>query len=218
MPILAVIIFALSAALTPAAAPEYVPASDEAYTVDLEVDGYVNGRMPSDRLMTLDGCTLERDATYMYALLMEAAESEDVNLGWEDCYRSYNSQKASYDRRCPVTDKPVYGTDPVTGETVQTGSKSVRVCSGPPIAKAGHSNHGWGRAVDFTDGRGVLSCTDRAFRWLQGNAYRFGWVHPSWAECGRRTAEPWHWEYAGVTDPTLVGYSGLNPDLLKSIQ
>jgi hypothetical protein len=218
MPIFALIIFAVSSALAPAAPPEYVAAGDEAYTLDLEIDGYVNGKMRSDRLMTLDGCTLERDAAYMYALLMEAAEKEDVNLGWEDCYRSYNSQRASYDRRCPVTDQAIYGTDPVTGKKVQTGSKSVRVCSGPPIAKAGHSNHGWGRAVDFTDGRGVLTCTDRAFRWLQGNAYRFGWVHPGWAECGRSTAEPWHWEYAGVTDPTLVGYSRLNPDLLESIE
>ncbi len=217
MPILALVL-AITASFAVAPEPEYVPAGTEALTADLELDGYVNGRMPSDRMMTREGCTLERDAAYMYALLMEAAERDDVRLGFEDCYRSYNSQKSSYDRRCPKTEIAIFETDPETGEQVQTGSKSTRVCSGPPIAKAGHSNHGWGRAVDFTDGRGVLTCTDAAFRWMQGNAYRFGWVHPDWAECGKTTAEPWHWEYAGVTDPTLVKYNNINPDLLNSVQ
>jgi hypothetical protein len=218
MPILALLLAISTAVSALPATPEYVAAGDAAYTLDLEVDGYVNGRMPSDRLMTFDGCTLERDAAYMYALLIEAAQRDGVSLGWEDCYRSYNTQKSTYDRRCPVVETPVFEPDPVTGELVQTGSHSERVCSGPPIAKAGQSNHGWGRAVDFTDGRGVLNCTDSTFRWMQGNAHRFGWVHPGWAQCGKSTQEPWHWEYAGVTDPLLVGQGQLNPDLIKLIQ
>jgi LAS superfamily LD-carboxypeptidase LdcB len=106
----------------------------------------------------------------------------------------------------------------LTGLSVQVGITSERVCSGPPIAKAGHSNHGWGRAVDFTDGSGVLACADEAFLWMQGNAYRFGWVHPDWATCGKSTQEPWHWEFAGVTDPLLLGEGQLNPDLIKLIE
>lgn len=217
MPIL-VAILTITSLFAAEPVPEYVPAGEEALTADLEVDGYTNGRMPNDRLMSTEGCTLERDAAYMYALMMEAAEADDVSLGYEDCYRSLSTQRGAYDRRCPKTEIPVFGTDPVTGEKIQTGSKKTRVCSGPPIAKAGHSNHGWGRAVDFTDGRGVLSCTDRSFRWLQGNAYRFGWVHPDWAACGKATAEPWHWEWAGVTDPTLVDYTDINPALLNAVQ
>ncbi|HEX5696289.1 MAG TPA: M15 family metallopeptidase [Acidimicrobiia bacterium] len=217
MPILALII-AFSSAIAVGPTPEYVPVSDEAYTLDLEIDGYVNGAMDKARLMTLEGCTLERDAAYMYALLMEAAERDGINLGWEDCYRSFTTQKAAYDRRCPVVDEAIFETDPLTGEKVQTGTKSARVCSGPPIARAGFSNHGWGRAVDFTDGNGVLSCTDSTFRWLQGNAHRFGWVNPRWAWCDRSTREPWHWEYAGVADATLVGTTRLNQDLIKSIE
>ena len=73
MPILA-LNFTISTALAPLPTPEYVPANDEAYTLYHEVDGYRNGSMPDDRLMSFDGCTLERDAAYMYALLMEAAE------------------------------------------------------------------------------------------------------------------------------------------------
>jgi hypothetical protein len=212
------IILAVITALAPGATPEYAPAGAEAYTLDLQVDGYVNGAMDRSRLMTLEGCTLERDAAYMYALLMEAAEQDGIDLGWEDCYRSFNVQKASYDSRCPMTDEPIYAADPFTGEQILAGSKSVRVCTGPPIARAGFSNHGWGRAVDFTSGRSVLGCDDKAYRWMQGNAHRFGWVNPAWAWCDRSTREPWHWEYAGVTDPNLVGYNRLNPDLIKLLE
>lgn len=212
------LILAITTSVAALPMAEYVPASDEAYTLDLEVDGYVNGAMDKARLMTLEGCTLERDAAYMYALLKEAAEEDGVRLGWEDCYRSYNAQAASYNSRCPLTDTPIFGVDPLTGAMVQIGSKGVRVCSGPPTARPGFSNHGWGRAVDFTDGRGVLTCSDSSYRWLQGNAYRFGWVNPEWAHCGQSTQEPWHWEYAGVTDPTLVGYSQLDPEVLKFVE
>ena len=45
MPILALIL-TISTALAPTPSAEYVPANDEAYTLDLEVDGYVNGSMP----------------------------------------------------------------------------------------------------------------------------------------------------------------------------
>ena len=217
MPILA-LIFTISTALAPLPTPEYVPANDEAYTLDLEVDGYQNGSMPDDRMMSFDGCTLERDAAYMYALLMEAAEEDGVSLSYEDCYRSYSSQAAAYNSRCPVIETPTFGVDPLTGASVQTGVKSGRSCSGPPTARPGHSNHGWGRAVDFTDGYGVLGCSDATFRWMQGNAHRFGWVHPDWAHCGMSTQEPWHWEFAGVTDPILPGYGQLDPKLLDVVQ
>jgi D-alanyl-D-alanine carboxypeptidase len=217
MPILA-LIFTISTALAPLPTPEYVPANDEAYTLDLEVDGYHNGSMPDDRMMSFDGCTLERDAAYMYALLMEAAEEDGVTLSYEDCYRSYSSQAAAYNSRCPVIETPTFGVDPLTGASVQTGVSSGRACSGPPTARPGHSNHGWGRAVDFTDGYGVLGCSDATFRWMQGNAHRFGWVHPDWAHCGMSTQEPWHWEFAGVTDSILPGYGQLDPKLLDVVQ
>ena len=150
--------------------------------------------------------------------IIEAAQRDGVSLGFEDCYRSYNTQKSTYDKRCPIVETPVFGPDLVTGELVQIGSHSERVCSGPPIAKAGRSNHGWGRAVDFTDGRGILNCTDSTFRWMQGNAHRFGWVHPDWAQCGKSSQEPWHWEFAGVTDPTLVRFVTIDPTLIPALE
>jgi hypothetical protein len=218
MPVLLALLVAFTAALGPGEEPEYAPAGSEAYTIDLELDGYVNGKMDSARMMTVAGCTLERDAAYLYSLMIDAAEEDGVYLGFEDCYRSYGSQASAYERRCPVKETPIYETDSETGERVQTGTERSRECSGPPIAPAGRSNHGWGRAVDFSNGYRVLSCYDEAFHWLKLNAHRFGWVHPAWAHCGKASQEPWHWEFAGVTDPILVQFVAIDPTLIPNLE
>lgn len=199
-------VLALVAFLVVGAVParaDYVPGGFAAYTEDLEEEGYVNGRMDSDRLMRAHGCLLERDAAYMFSLMVEAAEKDGIHLQGGDCYRSYNRQDSAWKSRCPLTPIEVRIIDPESGEE-GVGTRSVRVCSGPPTARAGHSNHGWGRAVDFTDRGRSLTCGNRDFLWLQANAHRFGWVHPPWAHCGMRTQEAWHWEYAGVVDANLV--------------
>ena len=212
-----VALFLVFAGLAPGQVPEYAPAGTEAYTLDLELDGYVNGKMDPDRLMTVRGCQLERDAAYTYSLMLEAAEDDGIYLRVEDCYRSYWRQDAAYNRRCPITTVPVF-SDGASGGRVEIGTKQMRVCTGPPIARAGESNHGWGRAVDFKDSRNTLTCYDREFSWLRANAHRFGWVHPEWAHCGQRTTEAWHWEFAGVTDPTLVDYVRIDPSLIATAE
>jgi LAS superfamily LD-carboxypeptidase LdcB len=210
---------AFAVSLTGVSSPvELVPAGDQALTIDLELDNYVNGRMESDRMMEVRGCRLERDAAYTFALLMDAADRAGVKIQPIDCYRSYNHQKAAYNRRCPVTPVPVFETDPITGQKYQTGTTEQRVCTGPPTAKAGASNHGWGRAVDFGDGKSTLGCRDRAFLWLQSNALQFGWVHPPWAHCGMKTQEPWHWEYAGLVDVSLLPLLDINSELVAKVE
>lgn len=219
MPQVLALLLAITASLGPVRVPEYAVVGREAYTNDLELAGYVNGHMPTDRLMTVEGCTLERDAAYLYSQMVEAAKEDGIRLGWEDCYRSYNTQASAYERRCPVVETGVYGIDLETGQKVQTGTRQSRECKGAPLAPAGHSNHGWGRAVDFTNHRDrVLSCHDVEYHWLQDNAYRFGWVHPAWAECGQKSQEPWHWEYAGVADPILVKYVTIDPSLVANLE
>ncbi len=218
MPILFVLLAAMTFGLAPGEEPEYAPAGNEAYSLDLELDGYANGRMDPDRMMSVGGCTLERDAAYLYSLMLDAARNDGVYLGYEDCYRSYDRQASAYERRCPVVETAIFKLDPDSGEKVQTGTKKERECSGPPVAPAGRSNHGWGRAVDFSTGRSVLTCYDSEFHWLKLNAHRFGWVHPEWAECGKATQEPWHWEFAGVTDPTLVQFIDIDPSLVPALE
>lgn len=179
---------------------DYQPISDEAYVEDLVQAGYRNGDMASIRMIEVGSCLLERDAAYTLSLMLEAAREDGVNLVAQECYRSYDSQAAAFDRRCPIVEEEVVREDPATGEETVVGVKRSRSCSGPPTARPGRSNHGWGRAVDFGTGRRVLSCRDAAFYWMQENAARFGWVHPDWAQCGRATREPWHWEWGGLTE------------------
>jgi hypothetical protein len=62
-------------------------------------------------------------------------------------------------------------------------------------AVPGTSNHGWGQAVDFCGG--VQTFGTAAHHWMQVNARRFGWFHPSWAEPSGSKPEAWHWEYNG---------------------
>jgi hypothetical protein len=215
-----IIFAALVLATTTGAAvwPQYQPASDQAYTLDLEVDGYVNGAMEAARLMTVNGCTLERDAAYTYSLMVEAAALDGIRIRHESCYRSYGQQARAYDRRCPITDIPIYTTDETSGQRVEAGTRKMRVCSGPLTAPPGESNHGWGRAVDMKDNRNILTCYDPEFHWLRLNAERFGWVHPPWAHCGMPNAEPWHWEYAGVIDASLIQFTPLDRSLLAAIE
>ena len=62
-------------------------------------------------------------------------------------------------------------------------------------AVPGTSKHGLGIAVDL--GCGAERFGSDTYRWLKANAGRFGWYHPSWAEPGGATPEPWHWEFGG---------------------
>lgn len=197
------IALSLVLALMSPLATDYVPAGFEAYTLDLVEEGLQNGYMPYSRMLSVNGCLLERDAAYMFALMEAAAEKQGINLRADNCYRTYGTQQRAWETRCPFVEREVKAFDAETGTTTKVMSRQ-RVCSGPPTARAGHSNHSWGRAIDFSDGYGVLTCYDEEFLWLQGHAHEFGWVHPPWAHCGEPMEEAWHWEWAGVIEATLV--------------
>lgn len=189
-----------SVAVAQSEEPVFAPILDEAFTNDLKQAGYHNGDLPTTRMLTVGNCQLERDAAYTLSVMLDAARADGISLYTEDCYRSYGAQASAYERRCPVEEEEITEKDPETGEEVVVGVKRSRSCSGPPLAMPGRSNHGWGRAIDFSTGSRVLGCGDAAFAWLQENGGRFGWVHPAWAGCGRPGREPWHWEWGGVAE------------------
>ena len=71
----------------------------------------------------------------------------------------------------------------------------------PRAATPGHSNHGWGVAVDF--GGPIYTKTNPNWDWLIANAGQYGWwwagqflnVSTSASPDGH---EDWHWEYDGT--------------------
>ena len=63
-----------------------------------------------------------------------------------------------------------------------------RAAPAPPCI----SNHGWGLAADINVG----GFDSPAYKWLEANAHKYGYVNPPWAKPGGSKPEPWHWEYA----------------------
>ena len=184
---------------------------------DLRVAGHRNGRLPEGVLERVpaganERCNLEAEAAAAWELLLQAAARDGMTgfaAGW--CYRSVKQQERTYARNCgwvqdpappaPAPPPVVEGEEPPPPPPPPPAPPKRWVCD-PPTAKPGTSNHGWGRAIDVVDTTTrkahVLSCRDPQFAWLVEHAPRYGWVLPRWAQCGRSSEEPWHWEWSGL--------------------
>lgn len=162
--------------------------SNSALVAELEAVGYQNGRLPDDALTVVSErpgyrCRVAvvggADQAWMSLTAAARLDGVVVEGGW--CYRTYEAQEAAWNsRRCYIPGN----------------------CDGdpfPPTARPGTSMHGWGLAVDIWGASGLLTCSSSELVWLQLFAPRFGWIHPEWARCGQPGAEPWHWEYVGVS-------------------
>jgi D-alanyl-D-alanine carboxypeptidase len=81
------------------------------------------------------------------------------------------------------------------------------------VARAGHSEHQLGTAIDFRsyDGRTPFAST-KAGVWMKANGWRYGWVmsYPKGkAAMTCYSYEPWHYRYVGRTVARAIHYSGL---------
>jgi LAS superfamily LD-carboxypeptidase LdcB len=144
-----------------------------------------NGRLPDRALTTVTpACRVANDVADPLRRLLYTAWTDGVALmpetsayvaplpsppRVESCYRSYEMQVWWRDFWCFFASCDL-------------------------AAVPGTSVHGWGRAVDFEDAGGELTFSSAGYQWLKANAARFGFVHPAWAEPGRPSSEPWHWE------------------------
>jgi hypothetical protein len=127
-----------------------------------------NGHLESHELVEVSGgwygtARLLPPAAQAWESMRAAAAADGVDLYAVDTYRSYEVQAHAH------------------GEYL-AGRKDAYVA--PP----GHSEHGYGLAVDVTNGSPV-GPDDREWEWLTTNAGRYGW-HPI-------SNESWHWEYRG---------------------
>ena len=136
------------------------------------VPGSVRGGI---RLATVRGITVAAEIADNVERLLAAAEGDGLVLGGSG-YRDPADQVALRRAHCGTSDYAVY-------------EMPASECS-PPTAKPGSSMHEKGLAIDFThDGRVITSRGSPAFKWLSGNAGRYGLYNlPS---------EPWHWSTNG---------------------
>jgi D-alanyl-D-alanine carboxypeptidase len=129
--------------------------------------GYGNGLIPLELLCELrfsPGQRLRCDAAAQLEHLNAAfAATFGRNLGVSDSYRSYAAQIVTKELKKDLAAAP------------------------------GTSQHGWGLAVDLSDG--IQSYGTAEYEWMRANAPAFGWDNPDWARQGGSKPEPWHWEY-----------------------
>jgi LAS superfamily LD-carboxypeptidase LdcB len=130
---------------------------------------HIIGSLPGSQRK--DGGGLNPQAKAAFAAMTAAAASQGITLRVSSSYRSFEHQKRLFDR----SDK-----------------------SGHWVAAPGHSEHQTGLAFDvgtkgYSGGKSGNFGRSPAYRWLQENGYRYGFVQSmSW--------EPWHWHY----DPLAV--------------
>lgn len=135
------------------------------------------------------------------ATMTAAAKADGVTVKVKSGYRSYATQKASYDR------------------ALRTQPQNINYYAPP-----GASEHQTGLAVDLWDGRVWYRAMENTAtgKWLHKHAHEYGFIlrFPQ----GKQTItgvpyEPWHFRYIGVSDAkkfgkgntlTLEEYLGLN--------
>jgi len=130
---------------------------------------------PSDSgvaLAYVQGIPVNAAVAAQVVAMINAAAADGVSLRIGNSYRSVSSQIALRRQNCGSSYYAIY--------EMSSGS-----CH-PPTAKPGQSQHQLGLAIDFA------ACSSRSsacYRWLSGNASRFGYYNlPS---------EAWHWSTSG---------------------
>ena len=86
------------------------------------------------------------------------------------------------------------------------------------FARAGHSEHQTGLAVDIVQSRAIKVMTQakfettKEFAWLEKNAYKYGFIlrYPKeYTDIHGFMYEPWHWRYVGVDIATAMYNDGI---------
>lgn len=137
--------------------------------------------------------TFQSDALPHLVALLTDAKNASTTLQVSSGYRSFYEQanlKTAY--------SVIYGTG--------TANKFS--------ADQGYSEHQLGTTVDFIT-TGVSSSlvgfdTKPAYKWLQENAYKYGFVLSYPKNNGYYVYEPWHWRYVGVSLATRLHNEGKN--------
>jgi hypothetical protein len=159
-----------------------VGAADPAFAADSPIhpdnrpstiSGATNGALPDHLLLQVSpSCQIYGPAAPSLIAMLAAAQRDGVRLAPAECYRDYAGQVAARNSWCA------------------RGACHM-------AAVPGTSNHGWGKAVDFSDQSGSLTFESVTYAWLKGHAAWFGWNHPGVMEPGGSVPEPWHWEWVG---------------------
>lgn len=154
-----------------------------------ELRGVPNGELSPALLHRIrGGGRLFVDAAKKFNEMFDAAKAAKIDLVNQGDYRSYAAQKALFLDRYQRTPS---GRKPQITRT-WNGSTWYLKQGKAPCATPGHSNHGWGLAIDLD------TTQAKTFRWLCRNAPKYGfYLQGAKIVNGKPNPEyePWHWQY-----------------------
>ncbi len=166
----------------------------------------VSSYAPSDLVnVTTSGIRVKSGGSYYVRNILindlkalnDQAKSQGVDLSVISAYRSYSQQVSTYNYWVSYNGGNTNAADQVS-------------------ARAGHSQHQLGTAVDFStkdigDAIGDSFTNTKAEKWLRNNAWKYGFAlaYPSGYESTTGYAhESWHFRYIGVSNATQWHTSG----------
>lgn len=163
--------FVWSAIKPTESAPVIPSVTSPATSESRSAQGYANGRAVTIDLASVgNGKFMQRDAAGAFLAMQKAAAAEGVNLQVISGFRTMEEQTELYN---------LY----VAGK-------------GNLAARPGYSNHQQGLSADLNTGGWLTP----AYRWLLGNASRFGFRNDV-------KTEHWHWTWSGGA---VAGLGALN--------
>jgi len=124
---------------------------------------------------------IHADVLPFFEKMMDSAEQDGITLEVVSAYRSFGDQ-----------------TSVKTGYKITYGAGTANQFS----ADQGYSEHQLGTAIDFTtpEIKAIFAGFNKtkAYKWLEENAYQFGYVLSYPANNSYYQFEPWHWRFVGV--------------------
>ena len=148
---------------------------------------------------SLENKYLRHDAKKAFEKMAKQAKKEGYNIIAVSTYRSYNYQKKLYDNY--VKDKGFYYADMAS-------------------ARAGHSEHQTGLAVDVADTSYNYDNFEntKEFKWIKNNCYKYGFIlrYPKakFHITGFKY-EPWHYRYVGIETAKYIHKNNLTLEEYK---
>jgi D-alanyl-D-alanine carboxypeptidase len=174
------------------------PADPDEFLILVNGDNYLGSdHSPDDLVLVGRTQKLRARAAHAFFQMQDAMNAEGLFLTVRSGYRSYSDQRHLFNLRAREWGR----------ETALRW-----------IARAGHSEHQTGLALDILQRGFTGSPLSRArfqetqqFAWLMENAHNYGFIlrYPYEYESITGFAfEPWHWRYIGVESATYMRENG----------
>lgn len=140
-----------------------------------------------DNTFALEGRMLRKEAKNAFLKMVKQAKKEGLNIILVSSFRDYNYQEKLYNNY-----------------KLEKGENYADMCS----AKAGHSEHQTGLAIDVSDITLDYDNFEKTpeFNWMINNAYKYGFIlrYPKGKfHITGFKYEPWHFRYVGNIAKTI---------------